>query len=139
MSVDHLTILQLTDLHLFADGAPLRGVPTWQTLDEILRAARETGIDFARVIITGDLAHDEIRPTYERLRETLGDWAERVRAVLSRAAKRLELARNLVKRRLNEREAELQLRSGLSEIDRAVAKLQSVARARFKFKRLVPS
>jgi len=61
-----------------------------------------------------------------------------VRAVLSRAAKRLELARNLVKRRLNEREAELQLRSGLSEIDRAVAKLQSVARARFKFKRLVP-
>ena len=72
----------------------------------------------------------------QRLQE---ETAERVRAVLSRAAKRLELARNLVKRRLNEREAELQLRSGLSEIDRAVAKLQSVARARFKFKRLVPS
>ena len=73
-----------------------------------------------------------------RQQEEKQETAERVRAVLSRAAKRLELARNLVKRRLNEREAELQLRSGLSEIDRAVAKLQSVARARFKFKRLVP-
>ena len=74
----------------------------------------------------------------QRQQEEKQETAERVRAVLSRAAKRLELARNLVKRRLNEREAELQLRSGLSEIDRAVAKLQSVARARFKFKRLVP-
>ena len=65
--------------------------------------------------------------------------SERVRVVLSRAAKRLELARNLVNRRLSEREAELQLRSGMSELERAVVKLQTFARIVFKFKKLVPS
>ncbi len=42
-------------------------------------------------------------------------------------------------RRLSEREAELQLRSGMSELERAVVKLQTFARIVFKFKKLVPS
>lgn len=46
-------------------------------------------------------------------------------------------ARNLVNRKLSSREAELQLRSGMSEMDRAVLKLQTFARAVFKFKKLV--
>ena len=71
--------------------------------------------------------------------ETPDEISERVRVVLSRAAKRLELARNLVNRRLSEREAELQLRSGMSELERAVVKLQTFARIVFKFKKLVPS
>ena len=40
---------------------------------------------------------------------------------------------------MSEREAELKLRSGMTETESAVVKLQTYIRAVFKFKKLVPS
>ncbi len=72
------TILQLTDLHLFADkGALLKGINPWQSLERVLSFARSSGIQFDHVVLTGDLTHDGQGQTYEHLREALGDWADR--------------------------------------------------------------
>lgn len=72
------TILHLTDLHLLADAdALLKGVPTRETLRLVLAQARESGREFDAIVITGDCAHDEQRPSYVALRELLGDWGER--------------------------------------------------------------
>lgn len=71
------TILQLTDLHLFADKeAQLKGICPWRSLARVLAAARGSGIAFDHVVLTGDLTHDGQERTYEHLREALGDWAD---------------------------------------------------------------
>lgn len=71
------TILQLTDLHLFADKeALLKGVHPWRSLARVLATARGSGIAFDHVVLTGDLTHDGLERTYEHLREALGDWAD---------------------------------------------------------------
>lgn len=72
------TILQLTDLHLMANPvAELKGVRTREITEGVIKEVRQ-GIEagrwsFDRIIITGDLAHDELRETYFILRELLGD------------------------------------------------------------------
>ena len=58
-------ILQLTDLHLFADPARrLRGVLPEQTLRDVLDHLAESEDEFSAVVLTGDLAHDELAETY---------------------------------------------------------------------------
>ena len=79
-------ILQLTDLHLISDPQQrLKGVPTRDALLDLLdfvRAGIETGRwDFDYIVVTGDVAHDEQLPTYEWLREILGDWLPRCRLI----------------------------------------------------------
>ena len=71
-------LLQLSDLHLFAepDGV-LRGVPTRDSLVEVLESVRGTGLDFDRVVLTGDFTHDERRETYEAVHRLLGEWLDR--------------------------------------------------------------
>ena len=75
-------ILQLTDLHLMSDPqAELRGARTREIVEPVLRHVR-AGIEagrwvFDRIVLTGDLAHDEQRDTYLYLRELLGDWLPR--------------------------------------------------------------
>lgn len=74
-------ILQLTDLHVFADPEErLRGVPTRETLRQVIEHARGQG-DYDRVLITGDFTHDERRETYAAVREMLGDWMPNCRVV----------------------------------------------------------
>lgn len=72
------TILHLTDLHLLSDAdARLKGVPTRETLRDVLQHARESGREFDAVVVTGDCSHDEQRPSYEAMRELLGDLIDR--------------------------------------------------------------
>ncbi len=75
-----MQIVQVTDLHLFADpDARLKDVPTRAAVREVLDAMRKQFPDCDYLIITGDLAHDEVRETYVALREILGDWVARCR------------------------------------------------------------
>ena len=71
-------ILQLSDFHLLSDPAGrLRNVPTWQTLEQVLDLVRRDYHQCERIVITGDLAHDELRETYQRLREHLDELVNR--------------------------------------------------------------
>lgn len=74
------TILQLSDLHLMAD--PLAELKGWRTRDKVERVldrvrleADRGGVD--QIVITGDLAHDELRETYLVLRDLLGELRDR--------------------------------------------------------------
>jgi Icc protein len=76
------TILQLTDLHLMSDpDAELKGVRTRgltkRVIDDVRRGIDTKSWDIDRVVITGDLAHDELLETYDVLREMLGDLVPR--------------------------------------------------------------
>ena len=73
-------VVQFTDLHLLADPAELRkGVPTRETLRDVLELVRTRHSDFDLAVFSGDLAHDERLETYHVLRELLGDWVPRCR------------------------------------------------------------
>ncbi len=73
-------IVQITDLHLMADPrAELKGVCTRETLQAVLDVLRRDFSSAKRLIVTGDLAHDELRETYVALREMLGDWLPKLR------------------------------------------------------------
>lgn len=77
-----IRLLQITDCHLFADpNAELKGICTRERFNDVLAALREELPRAERLIITGDLAHDERKETYETLRELLGEWLPRVRVV----------------------------------------------------------
>ncbi len=75
-------IIQITDLHLFADpAAELKGICTRERLERVLGALREELPRAELLIVTGDLAHDERAETYTALRELLADWLPRVRVL----------------------------------------------------------
>ena len=75
-------ILQLSDLHLLSDpDGRLRGVPVYRSLCQVLRRLDREAVHFDRVILTGDLAHDEERDTYDLLRATLEERVLPWRAV----------------------------------------------------------
>lgn len=65
-------LLQLTDLHLFADAAGrLHGVPTRANLNEVLAHVAEHAGRLDCVVVTGDLAQDERLETYAVVRDAL--------------------------------------------------------------------
>ncbi|MCA9649577.1 MAG: metallophosphoesterase [Myxococcales bacterium] len=75
-------VLQLTDPHLLEDPlATLRGVPTRRTLVEVLALARARLPRIDRVVLTGDLAHDERPASYLALRQALAPLASRARVL----------------------------------------------------------
>lgn len=75
-------IVQITDLHLMADPlGELKGVCTRDTLRAVLEVLRRDFGSAERLIVTGDLAHDELLETYEVLREMLTDWLPKLRVV----------------------------------------------------------
>ena len=75
-------IVQITDLHLMADPlAELKGVCTRATLQAVLHVIKRDFGSAERLIVTGDLAHDELRETYVTLRELLGDWLPKLRVI----------------------------------------------------------
>ena len=74
----HSQILHLSDLHLLADPrGQVRGVPTWETFERVLDLVREQYCDCSRIVLTGDIAHDESTETYVRLHARLGELLER--------------------------------------------------------------
>lgn len=75
-------IVQITDLHLMADpSAELKGVCTRETLQAVLDVLQRDFDSAERLIVTGDLAHDELHETYVALREMLGDWLPKLRVL----------------------------------------------------------
>lgn len=77
-----LRIVQITDCHLFADrGVTLRDIATWPRLEAVLDVIRAEHSDFDRLIVTGDVAHDEDTATYAAFRKSLGEFVDRVSIV----------------------------------------------------------
>lgn len=75
-------LIQLTDLHLWADPlGEVRGVRTRETFERVLAAAIPFLDSADRLIITGDLTHDEQLATYEFLRERLQPWISKLRVI----------------------------------------------------------
>lgn len=75
-----MNILQLSDPHLLANpAATLAGRRPWRALRAGLRAALDQlasdGLAVDRLLISGDLCHDESWGGYVALREALADWA----------------------------------------------------------------
>ena len=72
------SILQLTDLHLLADGWDRhKNVPTRETLRMLIAERRRDFENADVIVVTGDCAHDEREPTYVALRELLGEFVAR--------------------------------------------------------------
>ncbi len=68
------TVVQITDLHLFSErDGTLLSVPTWETFDEALELLAREVPDWDLLVLTGDLAQDEERATYEALAAALGE------------------------------------------------------------------
>ena len=75
-------VLQLSDLHVFAEPEQaVRGVPTRKSLIEVLEKVRDTGLSFDRVIVSGDLTHDERPEAYRAVRELLEEWLDRCHVI----------------------------------------------------------
>lgn len=75
-------LIQITDSHLFADPhARLKEVCTRTRFDAVLAALRPARETVDRLIITGDLTHDDRLDTYQALRELLADWLPVVRVL----------------------------------------------------------
>ena len=65
------SLLQITDLHLLAaENARLLGVDTGASLDAVLRAALSERVADA-LLVTGDIAHDALEPTYAKVRASI--------------------------------------------------------------------
>ncbi len=76
------TLVQLTDLHLVADGdEPPGGVDTAAVLEEALRALEEAAIRPAALVLTGDLTEHGRPAEYRRLRAIVEPAAARLGAV----------------------------------------------------------
>ena len=72
-------IVQLTDLHLFADPEErLFGIPTRETLREVVAHVEEHAGRVDHLVVTGDHTHDELPQTYEALREIMAPWLGRL-------------------------------------------------------------
>jgi Icc protein len=72
------TILQISDPHLLSQAeGTLKGVPTAESLRLVLQRARKEIADPVRVILSGDLSHEETVAGYELLKELLRDWTGR--------------------------------------------------------------
>lgn len=75
-------ILQLTDLHLFCDEtSTLKGIPTRQTLQDVVAFILQQEAPFDRVVVTGDHTHDERPESYAVARELLSPWVEQLAIV----------------------------------------------------------
>ena len=75
-------VAQISDCHLFTDpSAELRGVQPHRAVLQALQHVTEHETAFDYLVISGDLAHDEQRQTYQVLREMLGSWLPRCRLI----------------------------------------------------------
>jgi Icc protein len=73
------TILQISDCHLFADPtAEIRGVRTRDTFLRVWEHATRSFPQADRLVISGDLTHDERIETYRELHSLLTDWIPRL-------------------------------------------------------------
>ena len=72
-------ILQLTDLHVFRDpAARLKGIPTFELLQDVVEFIRTSGEPYDYVVVTGDHTHDELPESYSAVRNVLSPWIDRL-------------------------------------------------------------
>ena len=77
-----IRVVQISDCHLFTEpDAELRGVRPHDQVRRALEHVTTHESECDLLVISGDLAHDELRPTYVVLREMLGDWVPRCRII----------------------------------------------------------
>ncbi len=73
-------ILHLTDMHLHADAAgKLKGVPTLASFRAVKTLAWRQHPKPDALILGGDLAQDELAPTYRLLADDITGWCDAVR------------------------------------------------------------
>jgi 3',5'-cyclic-AMP phosphodiesterase len=71
-STNHISVLQITDTHIMATpDATLLGVNTAYYFNAVLELASNSETKFDLCLVTGDLAQDPYRPTYEYLLNAL--------------------------------------------------------------------
>ncbi len=74
-----IRILQLTDLHLFADpDERLFGIPTRELLQDVVAHVERSEGAVDHLVVTGDHTHDELPETYAAVREILHPWLDRL-------------------------------------------------------------
>ncbi|MCJ7710445.1 MAG: metallophosphoesterase, partial [Chloroflexi bacterium] len=72
-------IVQLTDLHVFADpSARLFGIPTRELLEDVVSHVEAHAGPVDHVVVTGDHTHDELPETYAAVRELLAPFLDRL-------------------------------------------------------------
>jgi Icc protein len=72
-------IVQLTDLHVFRDPQErLFGIPTRETLAEVLDHVSRHAGPVDHLVVTGDHTHDDLPESYEALRGMLAPWLDRL-------------------------------------------------------------
>ena len=72
-------IVQLTDLHLFADPAGrLYEIPTRELLHDVVAHIEQHAGPVDHLVVTGDHTHDDLPETYAAVRDALQPWADRV-------------------------------------------------------------
>ena len=72
-------ILQVTDLHVFSEpGVKLKGIPTRESLNDVVQHILQTEAAFDQVVVTGDHTHDELPASYEAVREILSPFSDRL-------------------------------------------------------------
>lgn len=70
-----LRLIHITDCHLFAAPVTLlKDISTRERLEQVLKALQPELSRAERLIVTGDLTHDERVETYQVLRELLAEW-----------------------------------------------------------------
>ena len=75
-------VVQISDTHLMANRAErVANVPTWASCCAVLDDIDERHGDFDLLVVTGDLAQDELEATYRHLREGLGERLSRSRVI----------------------------------------------------------
>ena len=80
---DHATILQLTDLHLFAEPDRLfNNVNTRESFQQVLMHVRQHYQNPDVIVLTGDLAHDGKPETYQYIADALTVFSAPVYCVL---------------------------------------------------------
>jgi Icc protein len=80
---DHATVLQLTDLHLFAEPDGLfHGVNTRESFEQVVRHVRQHHQNPDVILLTGDLAHDGKPETYQYIADALAVFSAPVHCVL---------------------------------------------------------
>ena len=75
-------VVQVSDTHLLSDRTGcVAEVPTWLSFRAVLDDIDERHGNFDLLVLTGDLAQDELEPTYAHLREGLGERLSRSRLI----------------------------------------------------------
>jgi 3',5'-cyclic-AMP phosphodiesterase len=71
-------IVQLTDLHLYADpDARFYDIPTRELLQDVVAHVEQNAGPVDHLVVTGDHTNDDLAVTYEAVRDIVAPWLDR--------------------------------------------------------------